>query len=329
VTAPDAVIIREEEADLDVSKPEHDLGEVVQHDELRHSFKVTNPRSRPLVILVQTATYCSGVATPRTLEPGQQGTIDVICVAKDYGPFLGGVIVFFRNKNDPPIAGREISLTVKAQVKPAAIFDRDLITANMPFGENRVEEVRVIGARADKVRLSKPRIEVLSAPEQAMKSRKLGMHFEILPPRQGKTAGLRIRLKASAVGVYNGRIIVNTGLDRPTEASLAFTITVTGTLQITPEVVHFNMLEPGVKSRVIDIKSTQPNFALLSVKPLRGAVETAIENGPSPGHYRVKLTLRNETPDSEGVLGKIRIVTNDPAEPVRELPLKIFDLHQH
>src|SRR6185369_5827958 len=121
----------------------------------------------------------------------QHDGLDVVCRPTSSGPFLDGVIV--RSSHDPDShVAEQMALALRAQVSPAAAFDRQLLVVSLPVGATRVEEVRLIGARAAKVRLGQARIDLLapvalpSAPAGGFK-----LNLDKLPATGHKAEGLR------------------------------------------------------------------------------------------------------------------------------------------
>ena len=64
---------------LTIAAREHDFGEVLRGDELRHTFDVANLGRFPLHLHFDVGSVCSTGTDQRRLEPGQRGRVDVVC----------------------------------------------------------------------------------------------------------------------------------------------------------------------------------------------------------------------------------------------------------
>jgi hypothetical protein len=121
-----------------------------------------------------------------------------------------------------------VGLVLKADVKPAVVFDRQSVTLRVALGKTAEQEVRLVGARASEVQLGRPRVELL-APDSAS-SRPLAdgttLRIDKLPAAAHKAAGLRLRFTGRITGTQSGRIVIPTGIDHPAEVDLALTLSV-------------------------------------------------------------------------------------------------------
>lgn len=332
--AADGSIAPEAPPHVDLDHVEHRFGQLVQGAEVRHAFTVVNNGAGALLLYSEPGQNCSVPSYPPEIAGrGGRVTFEVLCRFEQKGDIQDTVIL--RSSYDKKgVVAEQVGLKLTAQVAAAAAFERELVTARLPFGSPKTEEIRVVGVRAGEVRLGKPRIEMLPPehpdPDPAAAAKPL---FELrkLPAAGGKPEGLAVVIGARNIGSRSGRVIVPTGIAQPKEIDLAFTITVAGTLEIVPPDLMFLPGVPEARERTFDVKSAQPGFAVKQVKVERGPFDAALERGDAPGAYRVKVTLRDDKakPDENGVLGLVRVISNDRAEGGKLVALRLIGFEEH
>jgi len=113
------------------------------------------------------------------------------------------------------------------------------------------------------------------------------------------------------------------GLNRPKEVAIAYECKVGGTLEVNPTNPFFNLKVSGTKAVTIDVRSSQPNFEVMSVYVVEGPFAASFEHAAEGPSFLVKVTVLDDHIDDEtpGVTGKLIIVSNDRTEPQKELPL--------
>jgi hypothetical protein len=82
-----------------------------------------------------------------------------------------------------------------------------------------------------------------------------------------------------------------------------------------------NLSGPGPKEIALKVTSLRPDFRLSAVRAAQGPFEARFERDQVAGDYTVHVrALTSGIPeDQRGVVGKILLVSNDPAEPQKEV----------
>jgi hypothetical protein len=192
----------------------------------------------------------------------------------------------------------------------------------MAFGETDSQEVRLVGKLA---RAASLRVVTVNPP---------GPDVAILPAEGDEPAGVRVSDVGRRVGYEAGQVTLATGVDDPKELTLLYSRNVPGNLTVDPTnpYVDLRAPEPGV---VVRVTSSRKDFQLTRAEILDGPFAAHVERDPSGG-YAVHVTPQSAArpgvdrpqPDKagpasqqRGFLGKLRLVSNDPAEPTKDLPL--------
>jgi hypothetical protein len=284
-----------------------DLGQLVQDQEARVTAIVRNQGSEPLQIdAVNASRFCSGRVEPGTIPPGGSASLVVSCRSDLYGPLREGIDL---HSNDPQRS--KMTVPIVGEVTPLFAFDLPLIALEMPFGEERLQEVHFVGTRVEQAR---PRLNGAAAPDS---------EIVMLPARSGNLAGCRLRCWGRKVGTNAGNIVVDSGLDRPRQIAIPYSCKVIGTLQVTPSNPFFNLKLPGDKAVRINVKSAQPDFEVRSVRVLDGPFAARLDHAENGGSYRVEVTVLSDRIDEESraVVGRLLIESSDRTEPHKEVPL--------
>jgi hypothetical protein len=294
-------------ARLMLQPPRLDLGRLVQDQEARATAVIRNQGSALLQIdAVDASRFCSGRVEPGTIPPGGSATLVVSCRSDLYGPLREGIDI---HSNDPQRP--KTTVPIVGEVAPLFAFDLPLIALEMPFGEERAQEVHFVGTRIEQAR---PRLDAAAAPDSEIVA---------LPARSGSPAGYRLRCLGRKVGTSAGNIVVVSGLDRPREIAIPYSCKVIGTLQVTPSNPFFNLKLSGSKAVRINVKSTQPDFEVRSVRVLEGPFAARFEHAEEGNSYRVEVTVLSDRIDEEAraVVGRLLIESSDRTEPHKEVPL--------
>jgi hypothetical protein len=211
--------------------------------------------------------------------------------------------------NDP--AASEASLDLVANVTPILAFDVLNVDLKMPFGEERSQEVRLVGAMLDKARI---KLVSPNIPD---------VDVEPLPASAGKNRGFRVHCKGRKPGMNVSNLIIATGLERPKQVAIPYACKVIGTLEVSPTNPYFNLKVSGPKYLFIQVRSSQPGFEVQAVHVTEGPFAATFEHAPDGEFFRVKVTVLDDHIEDEthGITGKLVIVSNDRTEPQKELPL--------
>lgn len=284
-----------------------ELGPVVQDEAAHGTLAVLNAGSLPLEIgAIDSSRFCSGSVDPKTIAPGNKGKLDVTCRSDSYGPMRETLTI---HSNDPKAA--KATLHLVANVTPLLAFDKSSIDLKMFFGEERSEEVHLVGTLVDGARVKLKDKGIVD------------VDIEPLPAQSGQVKGYRIHCKGRKVGMNVGNLWVTTGLEHPKDIAIPYACKVGGTLEVNPTNPYFNLKISGTKTVTIDLRSSQPNFEVQSVYVTQGPFAASFEHAPNSPSFRVKVTVLDDQIDGEsrGVSGKLVIVSNDRTEPQKEVPL--------
>jgi hypothetical protein len=290
-------------ARLVVATPRHDFGHVTQGDTLEHSFAVENSTNAVLALNDQREVLgCRATAVPARLEPRGAGKLEVSCHANVPGPLRVSLPL---RANDRP-AGE---LSLAAEVEPLLAFDRAVVDLKLSFGEERSVEVRLRGKRAKEARLSPA-----AAPPPILEA-------SVLRGDAEKSQGVAVRALGNAVGTHAGSLRYATGLAELPEVSLPYLVKVTGTLKVSPTNPVLELGGRGPKRVVIKVESTQPGFSVSRAEVLEGPFSAQVRRTESGFDVEVTALESKLMPGARGVNGRIRIVSNDRTERVKEVPL--------
>jgi hypothetical protein len=286
-----------------VTNARHDFGSVTQGDTLRHAFVTHNGTGDVLDVGDALEVLgCSGSPVPRKLSPGQHGTFEVTCRASIHGPLRVSLPLRANGR-----AAGELALT--AEVEPLLAFDRPMLYLTVPFGSNGTGEARLRGKLAPRASL------VLNA------SLPPGIEASVLPAVEGKHAGVLVRARRAPVGTHTGSLGLHTGLAEPSSIDLAYWVTVTGTLTVSPTnpVLDTPASEDGRVT--VTVESSQRGFRVQRADVLDGPFRARVRRDGT--RFAVDVTVvEGRFPDrARGANGRLLIVSNDRTEPRKEVPL--------
>jgi hypothetical protein len=285
-----------------VAEPRHDFGHVAQGATLRQGFTTHNATAAPLTIDDASEVLgCSGVPIPRVLEPQRDGKFEVTCRASVYGSLR--VSLPLRASGRP--AG-ELSLV--AEVEPLLVFDRAVLELNAPFGDESHAETRLRGALARRAHLT------LAGQAPA------GTEVSVLSAVDG-AEGASLRLFGAPVGTHAGSIRFSTGLEQPKELALSYLVKVKGTLTVSPTNPVLHLGAPGGTRSVLTVRSTQAGFAVKRAEVLEGPFAARVRRAGGDFEVDVSVVPGKVSPKARGANGRVLIVSNDRAEPRKEVPL--------
>ena len=284
------------------------MGPVVQDESVRRAFTVSNAGSLPLEIgAIDASRFCSASLEPKTIAPGASGQLEVTCRSDLYGPMREFILI---HSNDPQADRLPVELV--ANVTPLMAFDAQVLDLQMPFGEQRWQEVHLVGTLLD---------------EASIKLKKSGLAEDSsveFPARQpGSPAPLRVHCYGQKAGMHAGNIVVTTGLARPKEIAMPYACKVAGTLEVSPTNPYFNLKLPGPKLVSIEVRSSQPGFQVHGARVLEGPFAASVEGPVGDNVFRVQVRVLEDrvADDSRASQGKVLILSNDRTEPQKEIPL--------
>ena len=278
-----------------------------QDQEARGTLSVRNDGTRSLEIAsITSSRFCSGRIEPSAIAPGQAAILAVSCTSDLYGPMREGIDI---HSNDPDLPTATVQIA--GEVTPSLAFDASMVELKMPFGEERSQDVHLVGSRAGLARSRLTGPPVVDADVTA------------LPVEPGKPVGYRAHCRGRKVGSNAGNIIVTTGIDKPKEIAIPFVCTVSGTLEVSPSNPFFNLKVSGDKAVRITVRSRQSSFEVRFVRVLEGPFAASFEHAEDDNSYRIDVSVRNERIDDEArtAMGTLLIISNDRSEPRKEIPL--------
>ncbi len=293
---------------LKLPPPPYQMGPLVQDESVRRVFTMSNAGSLPLEIgAIDASRFCSASMAPKTIAPGASGQLEVTCRSDLYGPMREFILI---HSNDPQADRLPVELV--ANVTPLLAFDAPVINLQMPFGEQRWQELRLVGTLLD---------------QATIKLKKSGWAEDSsvdFPPRQpGSPAILYVRCYGQKAGMHAGNITVTTGLARPTEIAMPYACKVAGTLEVSPTNPYFNLKLPGPKLVSIEVRSSQPGFQVYGARVLEGPFAASVEGPVGDNVFRVQVRVLEDrvADDSRASQGKVLVLSNDRTEPKKEIPL--------
>jgi hypothetical protein len=214
------------------------------------------------------------------------------------------------HSNDP--LSERVPIELVGNVTPLFAFDAQVVNLEMPFGEERSQDVHLVGTLVAK---AAARLKNSALAEDSS--------VTLLPDKAGSTRGFRIRCKGKKAGVHSGNLVVSTGLPSPKDIAMPYVCKVAGTLEISPTNPYFNLKIPGPKVVSVEVRSSQPGFEVRGALVLEGPFAASVEGPLSDNSFRVQVKVLEErvTEENRGILGKVMVLSNDRTEPEKEIPL--------
>jgi hypothetical protein len=180
------------------------------------------------------------------------------------------------------------------------------------FGEVASEEVRLVGSMAREARLQVESVEPA------------GPQVEVLAAAGAdQPQGLRLTMTGQRVGTVAGQVQVATGLEQPRTLTLLYSSQVLGNLSVDPTNPFIDLRAPGPVGVKVRVTSRRADFRLDDARMLEGPFEAAFAPDETGRAYVVNVGLRHDRlpDDQRGLLGPLRLVSNDPAEPEKDVHL--------
>jgi len=307
----------------------HDFGTVSEGDKLRHVFAFKNTGKAPLLISSARASCGCTVAAlkVKSIAPGGTGEIDATFDTHGRVGSSRTTIAVESNATDQAHA----TLTLTANVERLLALESGYLRVATEYGVPRVEKVWLTGKLLDEATPKVLKLESLRRADTPADRDKDPILRELnvcpIEEQAGGTLkkGLELKLTGDRVASGSGKVTVATGLPRPALLELQLTWAVASTLHVEPDSPSFAVGQPEGRERILRVWSKKPNFRLLRVRVLDGPFAAALESPESPTIFKVKVTwngpLRGE--HAEPDIGKLQLISNDPAEPNKVVDLKI------
>jgi hypothetical protein len=190
-------------------------------------------------------------------------------------------------------------------------FEASLVELAGRFGVVSSLDVRLTGALA---RDARPAIVGGEGAE---------VTASVLSPEGSRPPGVRLTLSGRHAGRGVGHVVVSTGLGDPRELVLYYGWSVPGNLTVSPSNPYLDLRGPGAQVVEIAVASSRPDFRLQRAEVVAGPFAASVAPARAAGHYqvRVRAVERGVSDGDRGFLGKLILISNDPAEPRKEIPL--------
>jgi len=294
---------------LSCENPAHDFGRVLEGEPLRHTFRLHNgATSSARIRRVERAYGCAPVDVPAEVPPNAAVDLSVRCETSGRPGKLAELLVV--RADEAP--GGKLELELRATVEPLLALSPSLVELTPEFGTTQRKEVVLVGALASRARL---KVESISDP---------GPEALVLPAEDGRPPRVVLSLHAAQVDRRAGHVVLATGLPRPERLTLPYSWWVRGNLEISPSTPYINLRSPGSKEVTIAVRSSRKDFHLHAAPVLEGPFVTSVsreQSGPAFLVRVVALEQRIAESGERGVLGKIELISNDPFEPRRAVPV--------
>jgi hypothetical protein len=290
------------------SDANYDFGNVRQGDPLAHSFTLHNTGLAALQIGGVDPSYsCVASQPPQRIGPGESADLEVKCDTEERQNRL--VEKLKVHSNDPLTP--TFVVTVEARIEPRLAFESRTLELNVGFGKEDSRDVRLMGSLAFAAHLAVDAIEPA------------GPDVKVIAADEDKPAGLRLRCASLHVGSTAGQVRVTTGLDKPSHLTLLYTCRVIGNLNVNPTNPYVDLRAPGPGGVVVHVSSSRADFRLDQVRAVEGPFEASFARDSGGQGYSVFVRAGGSQVPEEvrGAIGKLRLLSNDPAEPEKDVPL--------
>ena len=288
--------------------PLYDFGTVINGVVVKHTFKIKNAGTAPLILgAVQTSCGCTAAQPTKTnIAPGEESDIAVTFDTRpDHGVATRMVTVA---TNDPK--HQQLTLTLKGDVKVQVEADPSpLAFGNVKHGTEASKEVLISPA---------PGINGLTVGPIANANRNIKVTQH--PRTDGKPgAALTITtLPNMPAGAFTDLVKVTTNR-QPLE--IAVFGTVLGDIVLNPPQVSFGIVghHASATQFVRLTNSGGRNVNVLGLSSTSQAVTAAVDPITPGKEYRITIQLRPNTPDG-ALRGSIAIKTDDPEQQTLQVP---------
>ncbi|MCU0724368.1 MAG: DUF1573 domain-containing protein [Planctomycetes bacterium] len=294
----------------------HDFGLQEKNAKVEHTAIFYNTGDAPLEI-GKVITHCGCAAallSSRTIPPGGRGTMRVVL---DTGGLAGDRVKRVEvYTNDPthPISVYPISCTVIAD---AALDPLQLVLRTTRSAGDVKAHFDVLNLRGDfdlsisGVTVSNPQIRAEVGP---------------IPPGSTEKRGYRVNLTFGpdfGVRDFSEKVTVFTNSRRDPQLVLVVIGSVREAVLVVPERLWFPVMAPGTKMtrEVFVYRNDGKSLTITEVKDPSGLFETE-KTRVEPGKWKVTLKIHGEVP-RQTVRGALIIRTDDPKEPVIDLPFEV------
>ena len=315
---------KKEEAASSVSSPPkleiveklHDFGNATEGEKLTYVFKVKNSGTGPLLIdRVTTSCGCTAaVLKDKEVLPGGEGQIEVTFDTNRRGGDNHKTITIFSNDSTNPRAELEIRANVETLLTLVPAFVR----LNPELGQQQVTESWLTGKLKDQAKL-----KILESTGDSEVTVELAEKKLEDGTRQ---QGVRFKVTGKKVGFGNGNLTLDTGLPKPDKLQIGYHWTVAGNIQVVPAQLYFSPKQGPAAERVIRVSSRKTDFKLREARIVSGPFAAKTVTPDAGVGYEVHVSLKKDldpAPTTVAEIGKLELISNDPLEPKKEVPLRM------
>jgi hypothetical protein len=191
---------------------------------------------------------------------------------------------------------------------PLAFISRT-VDLKLAFGEKGSEEIRLMGKLASAARLT---VETIDPP---------GPDVTILPADGAQPQGVRVTMVGTQVGQRAGQVSLATGLNEPKELTILYSWKVVGDLTVDPTNPFIDLRAPPPVGVAIHVTSSRKDFRLDQAQMVDGPFQASFVRDQAAGGYTVHVTVADSgsSDGSRGSVGTLRLISNDPAEPRKDI----------
>jgi hypothetical protein len=292
------------------SNTSHDFGLVPRGAQLHHSFSWTNSTANPLEI-VELRTSCGCITAtplPRTLAPGQNGTIEVDMDTRKFVGIKNVVIHVLVGPNPTQV----YTIQIAAHSRPDIVYNPSHVQFGViGTGSTPTQIIEVDYAGTEMWRI----VEIVN------QSPYLTATLEETVRKAGQVGyKIHVKLKENApIGSFRHELMLkNTDANSPV-VPLLVEGTVRSSLTLFPSSVSFGGVKAGsVATRRVTIRSEEA-FKILRVEGVMDGIEVLATNKQQP----VQVVQVNWKPTEAGELSReIILHTDSERQPKIAIPLQ-------
>jgi hypothetical protein len=212
-----------------------------------------------------------------------------------------------RNSNGEQTPG------ARRQPEPRLAFEPPIVELDGRFGVTTSQDFPLTGELA---REAKPTIVAVEGADVVATAIQSDVS-SISPP------AIRLTISGRRVGETLGHVVVSTGLPDPQRMVLYFRSRVPGTLTVSPSNPYIDLRSPPPHAVNLSVGSSRTDFELLRVEVTSGPFTAWIEPKTPNGRHMVEIeTVESGVATGErGFAGRLLLISNDPAEPRKEIPV--------
>jgi hypothetical protein len=204
----------------------------------------------------------------------------------------------------------DVTSGTEARPDPPLSLSTRTLDLKMRFGESASGEARLTGRLASSAHLS---VRSVEPP---------GPIVTILPKDASGAEGVGVAFDGKRVGRASGQVELETALADPSTLTLLYSWQVTGSLTIDPTNPFIDSRGAGARAVDVEVSSTRADFRLAEARVIDGSFLATFHRDVATGSYVVHVAVKTPVPgDARGMVGTLRLVSNDPAEPTLDVPV--------